>query len=86
MDLFKWCMKVKSDKRMFLAGLLLLMTSFSAFQSEQYFITKNFSTISQTSHLQLPIQPFPESVNFQKFISTTTNQKSKSSAISASSA
>ena len=40
MDLFKWCMKVKSDKRMFLAGLLLLMTSFSAFQSEQYFVIK----------------------------------------------
>jgi hypothetical protein len=84
MGLFKWCMKVKSNKRMFLAGLLLLKTSFSAFQSEEYLVIKNFSTTSQTSHLQLPIQPFPESVNFQKFISTTTNYKSTSSVVSAS--
>ena len=84
MDLFKWCMKVKSDKRMFLAGLLLLTTSFSAFQSEQYLVIKNFSWTSQTSRLLLPIQPFPDSVNFQKVISTTTNSKSTSSIISAS--
>ena len=84
MDLFRWCMKIKSDKRMFLAGLQLLMAIFTGSKSEQNWVIKIFSRPSQTPRLQLPIQPFLESVNFQKFISTTTNHKSKSSAVSAS--
>jgi len=82
MDLFKGCMKVKSDKRMFLAGLLLLMAIFTGIKSEQNSVTKNFSRTFHNSRLQLPIQPFPQSENFQKSISTTTNQQSKSFGIS----
>ena len=76
MDLFKWPIKLKSDKRMFLSGLLLLLAIFAGFDSDQNCMIYKIFTNFQSSCLQLPTQPIPESVNFRKSISTTINDQS----------